>query len=123
MFELFDIQRENGDDSEIADLMQEIYLHYFTKSMQPYFEAKPEERESIPPTLYKRREVELKEHNSILEKIITSRDPMPALEKDPLLSKEVDLAMDLRGFDGYTLKSSSTFVSRDKDRVQVSKGA
>jgi hypothetical protein len=46
----------------------------------------------------------------ILEKIFKGDEPMPQLEKDPLMSKEADHAIDLRGFDGYTLKSSSTFI-------------
>jgi hypothetical protein len=46
---------------------------------------------------------------------------MPNLDKDPLLSKEVDIAVDLKQLDGYTLRSDKTFVSRDKERVGISK--
>jgi coronin-1B/1C/6 len=48
---------------------------------------------------------------------------MPQLEKDPLESKEADFAVDLKQLDGYTLKSSGTFVGRDKDRTSVSKNS
>ena len=44
---------------------------------------------------------------------------MPHLEKDPLLTKTTDVAVNLQGLDGYTLKSKGTFVE-NKDKVNVS---
>jgi hypothetical protein len=32
---------------------------------------------------------------------MVSGEPMPQLEKDPLLDKEADLATDMRGLSGY----------------------
>lgn len=48
---------------------------------------------------------------------------MPQLEKDPLLSVESDTSVDLKQLSGYTLKSQSTFLQRDKDRVNISEGS
>lgn len=51
------------------------------------------------------------------------KEPMPQLEKDPLESKESDFNVNLKQLQGYTLKSQSTFVSRDKERVNISENA
>ena len=45
---------------------------------------------------------------------------MPQLETDPLLSKEADLATDMRGLSGY-VQRSQTIIGATKDRVNISK--
>ena len=45
---------------------------------------------------------------------------MPQLEKDPLLSKEADLATDMRNISGF-VQRSKTMIGAEKDRVDVSK--
>ena len=45
---------------------------------------------------------------------------MPQLDKDPLLSKEADLATDMRGMSGF-VQRSKTIIGSEKDRVTVSK--
>ena len=94
--------------------MREAYLDFYTRSLQP---------DAVGGPYNKRMIVEQKEHNEIMEKIMSGKEPMPQLEKDPLESKEADVAVDLRQFSGYTLKSQSTYIHRDKDRVAVSQGA
>ena len=95
--------------------MSQAYLDFFTLSLQP-------ENSGIPP-YSKRISIEQKQHEQIMEKIFNTRGNLPQLEKDPLLSTEADYAVDLKQFDGYTLKSEGTFVSRDKDRVGISKAS
>lgn len=51
---------------------------------------------------------------------MVSGEPMPQLEKDPLLDKEADLATDMRGLSGY-IKRSKTIIGDMKDRVKISK--
>lgn len=45
---------------------------------------------------------------------------MPQLDKDPLLSKEADLATDMRNISGF-VQRSKTMIGAEKDRVDVSK--
>lgn len=111
--ELFDIKQHASDQESTKMMLKEVYLDFFTKSVQPDFVGGP---------FNKRISVESKEHNEICQKIISTNEPMPHLEKDPLLNKESDLSVDLRNMQGYTLKSGSTFISKDKNRVGISEG-
>lgn len=110
VFALYDVRRAPGDERDAMDLFQEIFLYFYSKSLQPLFNAKPEDREFLAPNMHKRRDVETKEHMALVTKILDGNEPMPQLEKDPLLTTEADISMDLRGFDGYTLKSTGTFI-------------
>lgn len=74
--------------------MKEIYLDFFTKSVQP---------DAIGGPFNKRINVEMKQHNDTLKQMMESRQPLPHLEKDPLLEKESDVSVDLRGLEGFTL--------------------
>lgn len=110
---LYDVQADPNETMTIALVMKEVYLDFFSKSVQP-------DAEGIP--FNKRISVEMKEHNEIIQKIIEGREPMPYLEKDPLLEKESDFNIDLRGMEGYTLKNQGTFINPIKERIGVSKG-
>lgn len=85
--------------------MREVYLDFLTKSLQP-----PTDGSYERPAYSKRMNVEMKEHNQILEDIIKGQKPMPHLEKDPLLSKDSDFVPNMEGLDGYTLRSQGTFL-------------
>ena len=90
--------------------MDEVYLDFQTRSLQ---------KESIGGPFSLRVQVEQKEHNQVLKKIVEGQK-MPQLEKDPLLSKEADLATDMRNISGF-VQRSKTMIGAEKDRVDVSK--
>lgn len=111
---LYTIEQKPGDKRPVELMMREAYLDFQTLSLQP---------DHVGGPYNKRMQVEMKEHNQVLEKMLTDVDDMPNIDKDPLTYQESDLAVDLSQLQGYTLKSTKTFVSRDKQRVQISKGA
>ena len=117
--ELFEIKvsdelMEKGKTCQhcLQHMMEECYLDYQTKSMQP----------DMMGSFNKRVEVDLKHHNQLIEKILKGTS-MPELEKDPLLEKEADYNVDLTKFKGYQLESQGTFLNPSKDKVEVSDGA
>lgn len=111
---LYDVQAHPEETMDTALMMKEVYLDFFSKSIQP---------DNLGLPFNKRLNVETKEHNEIIQKIFTGKEPMPYLEKNPLLEKESDFNIDLRGMDGYTLKSQGTFINPSKERIGISDGA
>ena len=109
-FALYEFKQAEGDNRAIEVLMEEVYLDFQTKSLQ----------KGVITGFYNLRvQVEQKEHNQVLQKMVDGA-PMPQLEKDPMLDKEADIATDMRGLSGYT-KKSQTIIGEMKDRVRISK--
>lgn len=111
---LYGFNVDHMEPKEIDIMMREAYLDFYTHSLQEGHVGGP---------YNKRLQVEQKEHNQVLEKIMAGAEAMPQLEKNPLDSKDSDLSVDLKQLSGYTLKSSATFINQDKERVKISKGA
>ena len=72
--ELYKIKQKEGDTRSIDLMMRDCYLDFYTKSLQPDHMGGP---------YNKRLQVEAKEHNAILEKIMRG-EAMQQYEKNPL---------------------------------------
>lgn len=75
---MYDITLQEGDTRKIEFILREAYLDFYSLSLQ---------KTNVSGVAYsKRLQMEQKEHNAQLEKLLSGQ-PMDILEKNPLLTK------------------------------------
>lgn len=104
---LYDVKKNPGDQRKIELIMRETYLDFYSKSLQP------DNKTGVAYS--KRLQLEQKQHNSELEKMLKYNEKLPHFQTDPLLSKDEGISKEQKELLGYKMTDGTFIESEDKD--------
>ena len=105
--ELYGIKKQPNDKRSNELLMREVYLDFYSKSLQP------DNKNGVAYS--KRLQIEQKQHNAELEKMLKMNQKVPELEKNPLDNKENDISNEQKALLGYKMTDDTFIESEKKD--------